>query len=286
VVLLCLRKLCTRNFYSLIMNYFRDKVVAVTGGSEGIGRALVEQLLQMGCKVSTCARNGDKLYQLQLLHPHQTLHTVVADVSHENDCRQFIQSTLKEFGGIDILINNAGVSMRGLFNETTVETIHHLMNVNFWGAVYCTKHALPSILERRGDVVGVSSIAGYRGLPGRSGYSASKYALQGWLEALRTELLQTGVNVMWVCPGFTMSNIRFAALNSEGKPHGDTSMEEGKMMSTEKCADIILRAIAKRKRSLVMTLQGKFTVWTNRLFGGLADYWVHKFFFKDGKLVK
>ncbi len=268
------------------MNYFDNKVAVVTGGSEGIGKALVEKLLALGCKVATCGRNSDKLYQLQVLHPHKHLLTVVADVSHENDCRQFIQSTLKNYGGIDILINNAGVSMRGLFNDTRVETFQHLMNVNFWGALYCTKHALPSILERRGDIVGVSSIAGYRGLPGRSGYSASKYALQGWLEALRTELLSTGVNVMWVCPGFTASNIRFAALNSEAKPHGETSMEEGKMMDPEVVAEEILNSIAKRKRTIVLTLQGKFTVWINKFFPSLADKMIHKFFFKEGVLVK
>ncbi|HSK13129.1 MAG TPA: SDR family oxidoreductase [Phnomibacter sp.] len=272
--------------HSIFMDYFSNKVAVVTGGSEGIGKALVEKLLSMGCKVATCGRNSDKLYHLQLLHPGKPLHTVVADVSHENDCRQFIQSTLKEYGGIDIIINNAGVSMRGLFNDTKVETFQHLMNVNFWGALFCTKHALPSILERRGDVVGVSSIAGYRGLPGRSGYSASKYALQGWLEALRTELLHSGVNVMWVCPGFTASNIRYAALNAEAKAHGETSMEEGKMMSADECADHILNAIAKRKRTIVLTLQGKVTVWMNRLFASLADKMVHNFFFKDGQLVK
>jgi short-subunit dehydrogenase len=268
------------------MNYFQDKVAVITGGSEGIGKALVEQLLAMGCKVATCGRNSDKLYQLQVLHPGKPLHTMVADVSNENDCRLFIESTLKAYGGIDILINNAGVSMRGLFNDTSLDTFHHLMNVNFWGAMYCTKFALPSIIERKGDVIGVSSIAGYRGLPGRSGYSASKYALQGWLEALRTEMLETGVNVMWVCPGFTASNIRFAALNQEAKPHGDTSMEEGKMMSAEECAVHILNAIAKRKRTLVLTLQGKFTVWLNKLFPSIADRQVYKFFFKNGELVK
>lgn len=268
------------------MNYFEEKVAVVTGGSEGIGRALVEKLLTMGCKVATCGRNADKLYQLQVSHPDKPLHTVVADVSHENDCRQLIESTLKIYGGIDIIINNAGVSMRGLFNDTKVNTFQHLMNVNFWGALYCTKYALPSILQRRGDVVGVSSIAGYRGLPGRSGYSASKYALQGWLEALRTELLNTGVNVMWVCPGFTASNIRHAALDAETKPHGETTMEEGKMMTAEECADHILKAISKRKRTLVLTLQGNVTVWLNRLFAPLADKMVHNFFFKDGKLIK
>ncbi len=268
------------------MDYFKDKVAVVTGGSEGIGKALVEQLLALGCKVATCGRNSDKLYQLQILHPDKPLHTLVADVSNENDCRQLIESTIKIYGGIDILINNAGLSMRGLFNDTAIDTFQRLMNVNFWGALYCTKYALPSIIGRRGDVIGVSSIAGYRGLPGRSGYSASKYALQGWLEALRTELLNTGVNVMWVCPGFTASNIRFAALDKDAKPHGDTSMDEGKMMSAEECAQHILKSVSNRQRTLVLTFQGKLTIWLNKLFPSLADRQVHKFFFKNGELVK
>lgn len=268
------------------MDYFLDKVAVVTGGSEGIGKALVEKLLALGCKVATCGRNSDKLYQLQLLHPHKPLFTVVADVSNENDCHQFIQNTLKNYGTIDILINNAGVSMRGLFNDTKIETFQHLMNVNFWGALYCTKFALPSILESRGDIVGISSIAGYRGLPGRGGYSASKFALQGWLEALRTELLYSGVNVMWVCPGFTASNIRFAALNAKAQPHGETSMEEGKMMDPNQVSDEILKSIAKRKRTSILTFQGKLTVWLNKFFPSFADKKVHSFFFKNGALVK
>lgn len=268
------------------MEYFRGKVAVVTGGSEGIGKALVEQLLGLGCRVSTCGRSADKLYDLQVLHPDKPLNTFVADVGHESDCVQFIKNTLKVYGGIDLIINNAGVSMRGLFNDTKIETFQHLMNVNFWGALFCTKYALPSILERRGDVVGVSSIAGYRGLPGRSGYSASKYALQGWLEALRTELLHTGVNVMWVCPGFTASNIRFAALNAEAKQQGESPMEEGKMMTADEVAQNILKAIAKRKRTLIMTGQGKITVWLNRIFGGMTDKLVHHFYFKNGELIK
>ncbi|HXW00661.1 MAG TPA: SDR family oxidoreductase [Anaerolineae bacterium] len=268
------------------MSYFSNKVALVTGGSEGIGKAMVQALLAEGCRVATCGRNPQKLEALQQAHAGQPLLTVVADVSREDDCRHFIESSINHFGGIDILVNNAGVSMRGLFNDTTVETFRRLMDINFWGALYCTKYALPSILERKGDVVGVSSIAGYRGLPGRGGYSASKYALQGWLESLRTELLHTGVNVMWVCPGFTTSNIRFAALDSEAKPHGDTSMEEGKMMSAEECAGHILKAISKRKRTLVLTFQGKLTVWLNRLFASWSDKLVQGFFMKDGQLIK
>ena len=267
-------------------SYFKDKVVIVTGGTDGIGRALVEELIRDGAKVSTCGRNHDKLYHLQTLFPSAALHTMVADVSNENDCRRFVDMTNKMFGGIDVLINNAGISMRAELIDASIDVIKKVMDINFFGAVYCTKYALPFLIERKGTVVGVSSIAGYRGLPGRSGYSASKWALQGWLEAVRTELLDTGVNVMWVCPGFTTSNIRNAALNKEGHAQGESPMDEGKMMSADECARRILSAIEKRKRTVVMTFQGKQTVLMNKFFPGIADKMVRKFFYKDGKLIK
>jgi short-subunit dehydrogenase len=266
--------------------YFKNKVVVVTGGTEGIGKALVEALLEMGAKVATCGRNHDKLYLLQSEHPSAPLHTMVADVSNENDCRRFMETTTKFYGGIDILINNAGISMRALLKETSIETIRKVMDINFFGAVYCTRYALPSIIERKGSIVGVSSIAGYRGLPGRSGYSASKFALQGFLEAIRTEMLDEGVHVMWVCPGFTTSNIRQAALNKDAQSHGETPMDEDEMMSAAECADHILRAIRKKKRTIVLTFTGKRTVFLNKFFPRLADKLTHNFFFKNGKLVK
>jgi short-subunit dehydrogenase len=262
-------------------SYFKDKVVIVTGGTDGIGKALVEELISIGAKVSTCGRNHDKLYHLQTQFPSANLHTMVADVSNENDCRRFIEMTHKMFGSIDVLINNAGISMRAELKDATTEVIRKVMDINFFGAVYCTKYALPFLLERKGTVVGVSSIAGYRGLPGRSGYSASKHALQGWMEAIRTELLDSGVNVMWVCPGFTTSNIRNAALNKEGESQGESPMDEGKMMSAEECAKRILTAIEKRKRTVVMTFQGKQTVFLNKFFPGLADKMVRNFFYKE-----
>ena len=267
-------------------SYFKDKVVVVTGGTDGIGKALVEQLLRSGAKVATCGRDNDKLYRLQSDHPSYPLHTMVADVSNENDCRRFIETTIKFFGDIDILINNAGISMRALLKDASIDVIRKVMEINFFGAVYCTKYALHSIIERKGTIVGVSSIAGYRGLPGRNGYSASKFALQGWLEAIKTELAQDGVHVMWVCPGFTTSNIRHAALNKDGLAQGESPMDEGSMMTAEECARHILRAIQKKKRTLVLTLTGKRTVFMNKFFPGLADKMVRKFFFKNGKLVK
>lgn len=267
-------------------SYFTGKVVVVTGGTDGIGKALVGALINAGAKVATCSRHHDKLYGLQSEYPSADLHTMVCDVSNENDCRRFMETTNKFFGGIDILINNAGVSMRALLKEANTEVIQKVMDTNFYGTVYCTKYALDAIIARKGTIVGVSSIAGYRGLPGRSGYSASKFAVQGWLEAIKTELMADGVHVMWVCPGFTTSNIRNAALNKDAVSHGDTPMDESKMMTAEECARHILNAIRKKKRTLVLTFTGKRTVFMQKFFPKLADKLVYKFFFKDGKLVK
>lgn len=267
-------------------DFFKGKVVAVTGGTDGIGKALVAQLLQLGAKVATCGRNHDKLYQLQSGYAAYPLHTMVADVSSENDCRRFIESTIRTFEGIDVLINNAGISMRGLFRETDLEVTRQVMEINFFGSVYCTKYALESIIARKGVILGVSSIAGYRGLPGRTAYSASKYAIRGWLEALRTELSGYGVHVMWVSPGFTSSNIRHAALTRDGKAQGASPEDEGSMMTAEECAERILHAIEKRKRSIVLTFTGKRTVFLNKFFPALTDKLVRNFYYKGDDFVR
>ena len=268
------------------MSFFKDKVVVITGGSEGIGKALVDTLIPLGAKIATCARNHDKLYHLQMRYAGTLLHTVACDVSKEQDCRRFIESTLKVFGHIDILINNAGISMRALVKDVDVDVMRRVMDVNFFGAVYCTKFALPSITQRKGTIVGISSVAGYRGLPGRSAYSASKFALQGWLEALRIELMDDDVNVMWVSPGFVSSNIRNVALNDAGNAQEQNPMDESKLMTAEECAAHIIAAIEKKKRSLVLSFSGKRTVFMNRFFPSLTDKLVHKFYFDKGELKK
>ena len=267
-------------------DFFKNKVVAVTGGSDGIGKALVDTLIGLGAKVATCGRNQDKLYDLQVKHSGFPLHTVVADVSSLNDCRNFINSTINTFGGIDILINNAGINIRGLLRDIEIEAVEKVMDINFYGTLYCTKLALNSIIERKGTIVGVSSIAGYRGLPGRSGYSASKFAITGFLESLRTEFIYNEVHVMWVCPGFTKSNIRNVPLVSNGQIIAESSLYEDKMMSSEECAARILKAIEKRKRTLVFTFADKRAVLLNKLFPTWADKLVKKFFFKKGTLVR
>ena len=176
--------------------------------------------------------------------------------------------------------------MRALFKDAEIKTLQTLMDINFWGTVYCTKFALSEIIKNKGSVIGVSSIAGFRGLPGRTGYSASKFAVNGFLEALRTEVMDDDVNVMWVCPGFTTSNIRNVALDKNAKPQKENPMDEGKMMTAEECADYILKAIEKKKRTMVLTFLGLRTVLMNRFFPALTDKLVRKFYFKNGELVK
>ncbi len=268
------------------MESFKHKVAIVTGGSDGIGKAIVELLLNAGTKVVTCGRNTEKFQLLQNNYHDYPLHVIQADVSVEDDCKKLIEETIQVFGEIDLLVNNAGISMRALVSETDTKTLKQVMDINFWGTVYCTKYALPSLTKQKGVVVGVSSIAGYRGLPGRSGYSASKFAVQGWLEALRTEVLHTGVHVMWVCPGFTASNIRNSALNKDALPQKESPLDEGKLMTAEICAKHILDAVEKKKRTLVLTFTGKRTVWINKLFPGWADKLTHNYFFRNGKLIR
>lgn len=263
---------------------FKDKVVVITGASSGIGKACAIELASRGANLVLAARQYVTLCELtaQLEKQYNIKAVAVqADVSREEDCQFLIKQAMLTFSQIDVLINNAGLSMRALFNDLDLSVLKNLMDVNFWGTVYCSKFALPEILKRKGTIVGVSSIAGYRGLPGRTGYSASKFAMNGFLEALRTELLKTGVNVMVACPGFTTSNIRFAALAENGEAHGETSMEEGKMMSPEEVAKLIVDGIAARRRTLIMTGQGKLTVWLNKLLPALADNLVFKHFTKE-----
>lgn len=257
----------------------QDKVVVITGGSSGIGKALTDAAILRGANVAVCARNADKLRVMFVAS--DKLLCIKADVSKEQDCKAFIESVVQKWGRVDVLINNAGISMRALFEDVDLAVLKELMDINFWGSVYCTKYALPLLLKQKGVVTAISSIAGYRGLPARTGYSASKFALQGFLEALRTELLRTGVHVMWVSPGFTSSNIRNVARSSDGTSQGETPLDESKLMSAEECARRILDAIETRKRTVVMTGQGKLAVWLNKLFPSFADKMVYKHFLNE-----
>lgn len=255
-------------------SYFKDKVIIITGASSGIGLASAKLFASFGARLALAARSMDKLEALAReisSDPESQILCVKTDVSREEDCRNLIEKTAGKFGRIDILVNNAGISMRALFKDCDLSVIKSLMDVNFWGTVYCTKFALPYLLESRGSVVGVISIAGFAGLPGRTGYSSSKYAIRGFLDTLRIEHLYDGLHVMIFAPGFTASNVRNAALTADGSHQGATPRDEGKMMSAEECAVHLAKGLRRRKSEVILTPIGKLTVFMHNILPRLTD---------------
>lgn len=251
-----------------------QKHVIITGASSGIGKALVYEYFKRGYQITMAARNSEAMEAIaQDLDPAQkTILLVKTDVTSEADCKNLIEKSLDRFGKIDVLINNAGISMRALFNEMHLDVMRKVMDVNFWGTVYCTKYALPSLLQTKGSLVGVISIAGYLGLPARSAYSASKYAIRGFLDTLRVENLKNGLHVLVAAPGFTASNVRLSALVADGTQQGETPRDEGKMMTAEEVALRIAKAVEKRKSELILTfVEGKLSVFLKKFFPRLLD---------------
>ncbi len=262
---------------------FRDKVVIVTGASSGIGLAVARLFASFGSNVVMAARSIDRLNALAADFgvPAERLLCVCTDVSDESQCRALIDAAVARFGRIDILVNNAGLSMRAMFKDLDLKVIHRLMDVNFWGTVYCTKYALPYLLESKGSVVGVISIAGYSALPARTGYSSSKYAIRGFLDTLRIEHLKDGLNVLVFAPGYTASNVRNAALVSDGSAQGETPLDEGKLMSAEEVALKMAKALAHRRSEVILTALGKLTVLAHRLFPRLTDALTYKYIARE-----
>lgn len=253
--------------------YFKDKVIIITGASSGIGLASARLFGSCGAKVVMAARSYDKLLALapSVSTVPENVLCVKADVSKEEDCRNLIDETVARFGAIDILVNNAGISMRAMFKDLDLDVIRSLMDVNFYGTVYCTKYALPYLLRSKGSVVGVISIAGFSALPARTGYSSSKYAIRGFLDTLRMEHLYDGLHVMIFAPGYTSSNVRNAALTADGSPQGETPLEENKLMSAEECAEHLAKGLRRRRRQVVLTALGKATVLASFLCPKLLD---------------
>ncbi|MDL2252243.1 SDR family oxidoreductase [Odoribacter sp. OttesenSCG-928-J03] len=252
----------------------QDKVVLITGASSGIGKALVYEFAKYGVKLSLAARNVDELLNIEndLKSRGIDVISIRTDVTREQACEDLIKQTYEYFGRIDILINCAGISMRARLEELETSVLHKVMDVNFWGTVYCSKYALPYLLESKGSLVGIISIAGYIGLPGRTGYSASKFAVRGFLDTVRVENLKNNLHVLVAAPGFTASAIRFNALNSKGRQQGESPRDESKMMSAERCAEIIVKGIFKRKREIIMTFkEGKLAVFLGKWMPRLLD---------------
>lgn len=257
-----------------IKEYFKDKVMVITGASSGIGLASARLFASYGARLALAARSIDKLKTLasEISSDPSKVLCIKTDVSIEEDCRNLIESTVKHFGRIDFLINNAGISMRASFSKVDLNVIRRLMDVNFWGTVCCTKYALPYLLESKGSVTGVISVAGYAGLPGRTGYATSKFAIRGFLETLRMEHQVDGLHVLVFAPGYTSSNVRNAALLADGSPQGTTPKDESNLMSAEEVAQKLAWGLYRKKREMILTALGYWDVWFYKRFPRLMDW--------------
>ena len=254
-------------------NGLNGRVVIITGASSGIGAAMAREYSKMGARVVLGARNEAKLAQLaqEIDSEGGKAIYLVTDVTKEEDCRRLVERAVEEFGGVDVMICNAGISMRALFDDVDMSVLHRVMDVNFWGTAYCAKYALPYLQASKGSLVGISSVAGLHGLPGRTGYSASKFAMTGLLETIRIENLKKGLHVMIACPGFTASNVRYSALTADGSAQGETPREEGAMMTAEEVARIVAKGITKRKRLCLMEAEGRATYFVKKFAPSLLD---------------
>lgn len=262
----------------------QKKVVIITGASSGIGKSLAELYVSKGWRLVLAARRIDRLKEFEVTHPETEILSAQTDVSVEADCKNLIEKAIERFGQIDVLINNAGISMRATFDQVELDVLRKLMDVNYWGTVYCTKFALPHLLKQKGSVVGVISVGGYIGLPGRTGYSAAKFAVRGFLDTVRIEYLKSGLHVLVAAPGFTASEIRKHALVANGEQQGETPRDESKMMSSEECAKRIVKAIERRRRKIIINfIDGQLAVFVAKLWADLVDRALYRVFAKEPK---
>lgn len=254
-----------------------DSVVIITGASDGIGAELARQwAAKFGSKLALvlAARSQDKLDAVaqQCRNAGAQTLAVRCDVAQEGDCRALIAQTVDQFGRLDVLVNNAGMSAHAQLSEVSdLRWYEELMRINHWGAVWCTRAALPHIIKTRGRIVAVSSLAGLVGVPGRTAYSATKFAMTGFFEALRVELGPKGVSVTIAYPGVVDTQIRYRGFNAQGQSAGKSGLDERGAMPVDVCARLILDGTLAGERDIVMSAKGKIGRWLKLLAPQLVD---------------
>ncbi|TDI91784.1 MAG: SDR family oxidoreductase [Caldithrix sp.] len=253
---------------------FRDNIIIITGASSGIGREIAIQLANQGATLVLAARNATRLEEVAAQFKNSSDKTLVVktDVAKLSDCQNLIESTIKKYGRIDTLINNAGFAMRAAFEELPdLSLLENLMQVNYFGSVYCTYFALPHLKQSEGRIVGISSLAGKTGVPMVSGYAASKHAMAGFFDSIRMEVEENGVSVTMIYPGFVETEIVQRSIGPDGQAVGGIKKSRAGVMTAAICARMIIEAMAKRDRELVMTTQGKLGLWVKLIAPGLVD---------------
>ncbi|MCF8253699.1 MAG: SDR family oxidoreductase [Bacteroidia bacterium] len=261
----------------------KGKTVIITGASSGIGEACAYAFSAEGANLVLASRNNLLLEEIsnRINHSGGNCISVKCDVRLEDDCKNLIEQAISKFHTIDVLVNNAGISMRATFQSLDLEVMKQLMQTNFWGSVYCAKFALPFLLKTKGSIIAVNSWAGFTGLPGRTGYTSSKFALLGFMESLRVENLKTGLHIGTIFPGYTKSNIRKTALNASGISQEESPLDESKLMAPEEVAKQIVLMVKKRRKYQVLTFTGKLMYWVNKLFPDYVDRQVYKVISKE-----
>jgi short-subunit dehydrogenase len=256
----------------------KNNVAIITGASTGIGEELAYRLAQQGAHLVLTARRIDELNRvaekIRAINGDSGARviTVAADVATSNDCKKIVDATIDEFGRIDTLVCNAGMTMWAKFADIQdVSILERIMQVNYLGAVYCTHHALPHLTAAKGRIVGVASLTALVGVPTRTGYAASKHAMRGFFDSLRIELAETGVSVTMIYPGFVATGIRENATGPDGKPAKIDPVNQDDVMSVAECVSLIVPAIDARKREVVMTLKAKIGQWVRLIAPGVTD---------------
>ncbi|MGM0427146.1 MAG: SDR family oxidoreductase [Thermodesulfobacteriota bacterium] len=252
---------------------FHNKCVLITGGASGIGLAMGRRFGRAGARVVLLDQDASALKAAEKEGRTAGIDIwgLACDVSKEAACTTAIKSVLQHHGGIDVLVNNAGITQRGAFVDTQTQVFEQVMQVNFFGSLYCTKAAIHSLIRRKGMIIVNESVAALIPLLGRTGYSASKHALHGLFTSLRTELKNTGVHVMIVCPGFVRTNLQTRALGCDGRITAHPQSSVGAHDTPESVAEAIYQGARKRKRLLVLTRVGKLSYWIHRISPGLYE---------------
>lgn len=245
---------------------FNHKVVIVTGAASGIGAAIAWKFADDGAKIGLLDMDERGVHSVAQKMADRGVEAlgIKCDVSREADCKQAIGKIIKRFGGIDVLVNNAGITQRSSFIETQIQVYRKVMDVNFFGSLYCTKAAIQSLIERKGTIIVIESIAGITPLLGRTGYCASKHALHGLFSSLRSEIRDTGAHIMLVCPGFVETNLQARALDGNGRVTTHPQSVVGTPTTAERVAESVFQGIAKKKHLMVLTPVGKLAYWISR----------------------
>jgi short-subunit dehydrogenase len=257
---------------------YTNKVIVITGAASGIGAELAKIFAANGGRIALLdfdLKSLDK-FTTKMKNKYTRVFSHLCDVSSQDDCIKAIQAVILHWGRIDILINNAGITQRGSFLDTDISVFRKVMEVNFFGSLYCTKAALPQIIDNKGAIVVMESVAGVTPLPGRTGYCASKHALHGLFSTLRTELRNTGVHVMNVCPGFIKTNLQTRALGTDGNIACTPRSTIGNDASPVMVATAVLKGLEKRRNILAMTIPGKLAYWLNRIWPTLFERIIEK----------